>query len=449
MVLHLHHAQRIDVRDQVAAHAVRVDQLEHPGLFLDLDAASFAAEGGIAVARPVERLVRDAQILERLLVELALAQKQLLDRGQEGARFRSLDDAVVVRRRERHDLADRQLREGLGAHGAKLRRILHGAGGHDHALAGHQAGHRGGRSERAGVGQRKRRAFEVAHLELALARPTHDVVGRRHELREAHRVGALDVGHEQSARPVGLLDVHGQAEVHSFAANPRGRPARRVVGVVQLREVLQRPQDGPGDQMGERDLSLVVARPPPVDEPPVLVEQLDRSLPLRGRGRDLEARLHVLGDPQSSAPDGLPLLARPQGPRRLGGWNRRRRRRGDFAFRLPPPDFRPVPQTLPKEVAPLFVHRLGVGPKPRQQIGDVARVLAEFGDQLLARVHVGPGGHGGVILASPSQDRDAGTVGSGIGKMLRRRAGERARGRRRSPTHPLSPSPPRLQEAPP
>ena len=56
--------ERVGVGHQVAAHAVGVDQLLHPGDLVDL-----VVVRGVDVLDPADRLVRDAQRLEDLVVE--------------------------------------------------------------------------------------------------------------------------------------------------------------------------------------------------------------------------------------------------------------------------------------------------------------------------------------------------------------------------------------------
>ena len=96
--------QRVDVGHQVAAVAVGRDQLE--------DAAVLVLDRVGIVGAPAHRLVRDAQLAEDL-VEEVVGQQQLVDGAQEVAGLRALDDAVVVGRGERDQLADAQLGDAL------------------------------------------------------------------------------------------------------------------------------------------------------------------------------------------------------------------------------------------------------------------------------------------------------------------------------------------------
>ena len=128
--------QGVEVGHEVAAHAIGVDELEDARLLLDLLlAARGAEEAGVLVDLPLDRAMRDLEVLEDPLVERVLAAEQLLHAREEEARLRALDDAVVVGRRHRHDLADAEEGEGARGHRAVFRRIVEGARGHDESLA--------------------------------------------------------------------------------------------------------------------------------------------------------------------------------------------------------------------------------------------------------------------------------------------------------------------------
>ena len=76
--------------------------------------------------------------------------------------LRALDDPVVVRRGQRHDLADRVAGQGLLGGALVLRRVVHRADADDRALALHQPRHGVVGADRARVGQADRGALEVA-----------------------------------------------------------------------------------------------------------------------------------------------------------------------------------------------------------------------------------------------------------------------------------------------
>ena len=128
--------QRVGVGHQVPAHPVGVDELLDPGDLVDV-----VVVGGRDVLDPADRLVRDAQRGEDLVVEALGAEQQLVDDAQEVPALGALDDPVVVGRGQGEDLADRIAVERLAAGPLPLGGVVHGADADDRALAGHQAGH--------------------------------------------------------------------------------------------------------------------------------------------------------------------------------------------------------------------------------------------------------------------------------------------------------------------
>src|SRR5205085_3395265 len=152
VILHGQRVQRIDVCDQMSAHAIRIDQLKHARLFDDVLALMVAAEERrVVVARPTHRLVRNAEVAEDVDIKILLAQQQLVHVREECARLRALNDAMIVSRRDRHRLADAELRQRLSRHRVILGRILNRARRDDDRLPGHQTRRRSDRADGAGV----------------------------------------------------------------------------------------------------------------------------------------------------------------------------------------------------------------------------------------------------------------------------------------------------------
>ena len=108
-----------------------------------------------------------------------------MERREELAALRALDDAVVVGARERDDLADADLGERLRVGAFVLGRVGDRADADDHALAGHEARHRVQRADRARVRERHRRAREVVDRQLVRARPADEVLVRGVEARRS------------------------------------------------------------------------------------------------------------------------------------------------------------------------------------------------------------------------------------------------------------------------
>src|SRR5262249_33011660 len=97
MVVNWNHVGRINVGDQMAAHAIGVDEFEDARLFFDLLAfAVNARQERVHVNRPAQRLIGDADVGEDFVVIIVFAEQQLVNVGEEQSRFRALNDAVIV-----------------------------------------------------------------------------------------------------------------------------------------------------------------------------------------------------------------------------------------------------------------------------------------------------------------------------------------------------------------
>ena len=202
-------AQRVQARGEVAVRAVGLEQrgrglhgLQH--LLVD-DAlagrrrrrASRAAAAAAAGAGGTRRRAElGAQRGEDAVVEAVVALQVGLDDLQEAPRLRALDDAVVVGRGHGHDLlgAD-HVADVLQAH-----RVGDRAGGHDRALADHQA--RDGRdgADPARVGERDVGAREVVGGQRVGARLLDELVEGGLEVGEVLAARVADDGdHERAA----------------------------------------------------------------------------------------------------------------------------------------------------------------------------------------------------------------------------------------------------------
>ena len=91
--------QWVDIGNEVPAHAKSVDELPDPGLSVNL---VIAPNGN--VLRPTDRLVWNAKCAEDLVVKVVFAKQKCVNSFQELTRLSTLDDAVVVCRREGHHL---------------------------------------------------------------------------------------------------------------------------------------------------------------------------------------------------------------------------------------------------------------------------------------------------------------------------------------------------------
>ena len=180
--------ERVGVGHHVAAHAVGVDQLEDPGLLADLVVVR-RRDVGV----PADRLVGDPQRAEDLVVEAVLAEQQLVDPLEELTGLRALDDAVVVRRGQGHDLAD-----AVAGDRARPRRPATPAGysiAPTPMIAPWPFIRRGTEwlvPMPPGLVSEIVVPWKSSTVELVVARLADDVLVRRPERREVHRLGGLD-----------------------------------------------------------------------------------------------------------------------------------------------------------------------------------------------------------------------------------------------------------------
>ena len=162
---------------------------------------------GVVVDLPAHGLVGHAHRLEQVVVEPVGARQQGGDAGEEESRLGALNDPVVVRRREGHDLAQAELGQHPGVGRLVARGVAECADPDDGALSRHEPRHRLDGAERARVGERHRRAREVVGSDPAGVDLADQVLVGDHEEPEVESVGVADAGHEEGAAPVGLLLV--------------------------------------------------------------------------------------------------------------------------------------------------------------------------------------------------------------------------------------------------
>src|SRR5664280_2751379 len=96
MVRHRVAAERIQVRHEVAAHAIRVDELQDARLLLHgLEAAAGRRERRRRVLLPAHWPVRHLEVRENALVEAVAPEEEALQGAYELARLGALADAAV------------------------------------------------------------------------------------------------------------------------------------------------------------------------------------------------------------------------------------------------------------------------------------------------------------------------------------------------------------------
>ncbi len=329
--LRLGPAQRIEVGDEVATDAVDADQRGDLHLLVQ---HRVLAGVRVRVGAPGDRGVRHAEALEHAVVEVVFAEQPLVHGLEQHAALGALDDPVVVGAGDRDDLADAERAEGPLVGALELGRVVDRADADDRSLPGHQPGHALDGADRAGVGQRDRRALEVLHRQLVGLHPADQVLVGGEEAGEVQRVGVADDRGDERALAVALVDVDGEGDADVLALHEAGT----AVGagdelVVHHRDVVgDGPHDGVADEVGEADLALSGAAAVAVDHLAVDLQQLRRHVAEAGGRRDVEALGHVVGNRQAGAEDQLARVGGRRRSRGRGGFRGRRRgRRGATA----------------------------------------------------------------------------------------------------------------------
>src|SRR5689334_21537308 len=109
------------------------------------------------------------QILKYRLVERLLTYQHAIYLWKERPGLRALYDSMIVGARECHYFADTELREGVGGHPLKLRRIVYSASRYSHSLPCYQPCVRGCSAYSAGIGQGNCRILIGRDRQLACA----------------------------------------------------------------------------------------------------------------------------------------------------------------------------------------------------------------------------------------------------------------------------------------
>ncbi|CAB4880249.1 unannotated protein [freshwater metagenome] len=311
-------AQRVEIGHEVPTDAVRADEARDGHL---LAQHGLLAVDGAGVDTPAHRLIGHSEAAEDEVVEAVLADEVLVQPLQEHAALGTLDNAVVVRARDRDNLRHAELHERAHVCALELGRVVDGSDADDDALTGHQARNRLNGADGARVGEADRCASEVGHRQLVrLGLADERVVGIE-ELDETQGLRVTQHGHHECARSVALVHIHGEAHVDRRAPDEQ-RLAVGALGepVVHVGHgISDGAHDGKRNDVGEADLAHTDPRAVRVDALAVDLEEPRRDIPEARRRGNLEAPRHVCGDGGRRATDRFTL----GGCRRSGRYGRR------------------------------------------------------------------------------------------------------------------------------
>ena len=132
---------------------------------------------------------------------------------QELTRLSTLNHAMVVRRRERDHLGNRQVGKHIWHHRLKLGWEFDGSGSDNGSLAGHQAWHRHDRTDHPGVGQRDGCPHKVIWRELVRASLADEPIVGFHEISKRQILSVLDARNQQDSGSVLPSRIHRKTKV--------------------------------------------------------------------------------------------------------------------------------------------------------------------------------------------------------------------------------------------
>ena len=158
-------------------------------------------------------MVRNVKAAEQVVVETVLAKQQLVNSLQEQTTFSTLNDAVVVCARHRHNLRHTKRVE-IGFVGAlEFSGVINGANTNDHALTRHESWDRLHGADGARVRNRDVGALEVGDCQLVGFDFANDVVISNEKSGEIKCVCIAKNRHDQRASPITLVDVDRQTHI--------------------------------------------------------------------------------------------------------------------------------------------------------------------------------------------------------------------------------------------
>ncbi len=196
-------------------------------------------------------MVGDPQGREDVVVEALLAQQKPVHDLEEFTGLCALDDPVIVGRGQGQHLAHRVFRDACRARALPFGGIVQGADPDDGALALHEPRDRVDCPDASRIGQRDRDALEVRDRQFAVPGLVDDIFVGGPEVVEVHPFTALDPGHQQLTRAVGLGDIDGESDVDVRGAHEHGLSVLLGETVVHLGHGLQGLDHRVPDEVGE------------------------------------------------------------------------------------------------------------------------------------------------------------------------------------------------------
>ena len=201
------------------------------------------------------------------------------------------------------------------------------------------------------------------------------LVVTREKLGKVHRVRALDIGYEQTSRPVLFLNIDRDAEIYILVLKPGRNAVYNTEAKIKVWISFNGLNNRPGNYMRKRNLASPLRRQVLVDNAAILFQHLDRNIAKTRRRRNSQALFHVFDDLFAHAGYGFWLgIGRQWNGNglfcrsRFHGCDRRRWCGGRNVGR------RPSVQQIAEIRLPRFVNQLRIRLVSLQQSLDISRV---------------------------------------------------------------------------
>ena len=274
--------QGIGIGREMTARAVGVDELSDTRRL-----ALLAFQVVLEVCFPRVGLDRNMQSRKDTFVETIATRQLNVHETEEFTGSSTLDDAVIIGRRDKHRLANSHESKFARGDSSELGWIIHCPHTDNQPLATHQTRNRGRGADGARIRQGDSGTLIVLGRKFALLCSSDDALIGVNKLREGQGISIVDNRNNQTAFAT-VLDIDRQAKAHVCEFFNCSFTVVKNIANIQLRHLGERLDDGVSNEMCEGDLAANSALQVRVHNRAVLDQDLCGNLALRSRSRDAQ-----------------------------------------------------------------------------------------------------------------------------------------------------------------
>ena len=274
--------QGIGIGREMTARAVGVDELSDTRRL-----ALLAFQVVLEVCFPRVGLDRNMQSRKDTFVETIATRQLNVHETEEFTGSSTLDDAVIIGRRDKHRLANSHESKFARGDSSELGWIIHCPHTDNQPLATHQTRNRGRGADGARIRQGDSGTLIILSRKFALLCPSDNALIGVNKLREGQGISIVDNRNNQTAFAT-VLDIDRQAKSHVCQFFNRGFTVLKNIANIQLWHLGKRLNDGIPNEMRERNLAANSALQVRVHNRAVLNQDLCGNLALRSRSRDAQ-----------------------------------------------------------------------------------------------------------------------------------------------------------------